>query len=190
MAKEKNSINLLKVIAIIFVICMHVISKSISNYQVSTFKYNFLNGLDIILKSAVPIFVLISGNLLLNKKIKYKKLFFKLIKYYLFFIIFNSIYKLSDSVVIMHQSIDFNLIKTIIIDSLKLHSIYQMWYFHIIFLTYIFIPVFKFFINKNNKIIDIIVLLVLLFLFQILPWIIPVFYKDYTYLLVFLTYFY
>ena len=80
--------------------------------------------------------------------------------------------------------------KNILIDSLCVKTVYQMWYFKIIFITYASVPIFQFIISKNNKILDTVILAVLIFLFQVLPWFVPVFYANYTYLLVFLTYFY
>lgn len=188
--KEKKSIYILKIVCILFVIIMHLISKAMINYPISSFTFKFLVGIDIILKTSVPIFVLISGNLNLEKNHTIKELILKILKYYLFFIIFNSIYKLFDALFVLNIKLDFSLLKQILVDSLLLKSIYQMWYFHIIFITYISIPIFKYFIDKKSKVIDFIILGILVFLFQILPWIVPVFYKNYTYLLVFLTYFY
>ena len=187
---SKNYINVLKVLAMLFVVCMHVISKAIPNYQVGTSTYNFLIGLDIILRTSVPLFVLISGNLVLNRKYSIKDVIVRLIEYYVFFIIFNSMYMILDQVFI--NKIDFNLdlVKNVVLDSLCVKTIYQMWYFKIIFITYASIPLFQFIISKNNKILDSITLGVLIILFQVLPWFVPVFYSNYTYLLVFLTYFY
>ena len=55
---SKNYINVLKVIAMLFVVCMHVISKALPNYMVGTSTYNKLIGLDILLRTSVPLFVL------------------------------------------------------------------------------------------------------------------------------------
>ena len=92
----KNYINLLKVVAIIFVIAMHVISKAMPNYAIDTFTYKFMLFIDILLRSSVPIFILISGNLLLNKKYTILQILSKVAKYYIFFIIFNSLYMVLD----------------------------------------------------------------------------------------------
>ena len=145
---SKNYINVLKVLAMLFVVCMHVISKAIPNYQVGTSTYNFLIGLDIILRTSVPLFVLISGNLVLNRKYSIKDVIVRLIEYYVFFVIFNSMYMILDQVFI--NKIDFNLdlVKNVLIDSLCVKTIYQMWYFKIIFITYASIPLFQFIISK------------------------------------------
>ena len=187
---SKNYINVLKVLAMLFVVCMHVISKAIPNYQVGTSTYNFLIGLDIILRTSVPLFVLISGNLVLNRKYSIKDVIVRLIEYYVFFVIFNSMYMILDQVFINKLDFNLDLVKNVVLDSLCVKTIYQMWYFKIIFITYASIPLFQFIISKNNKILDSITLGVLIILFQVLPWFVPVFYSNYTYLLVFLTYFY
>lgn len=187
---SKNYINALKVIAMLFVVCMHVISKALPNYQVGTSTYNFLVGLDIILRTSVPLFVLISGNLVLNRKYTIKDIIMRLIEYYMFFVIFNSVYMVIENLFITNLEFNVDLMKNILIDSLCVKTVYQLWYFKIIFITYASVPIFQFIISKNNKILDTVVLAVLIFLFQVLPWFVPVFYANYTYLLVFLTYFY
>ena len=174
----------------LFVVCMHVISKALPNYSVGTSTYNILIFIDILLRSSVPIFVLISGYLILNRKYTIKQVIFKLIKYYIVFIIFNSMYMLLDKVFINKMDLSVDLMKGIFIDSLLVKTIYQMWYFKIIFITYASIPLFQHIISKKNMILDTITLIVLILLFQVIPWFIPVFYANYTYLLVFLTYFY
>ena len=186
----KNFINVLKVLAMLFVVCMHVISKALPNYAVGTSTYNVLICLDILLRSSVPIFVLISGYLILNRKYTIKEVIFKLIKYYIVFVIFNSMYMVLDRVIINKVDFSPDLLRSIFIDSLLVKTIYQMWYFKIIFLTYAFIPLFQYIISKKSFIIDTITLGILILLFQVIPWFIPVFYANYTYLLVFLTYFY
>ena len=187
---SKNYINVLKVLAMLFVICMHVISKAIPNYQVGTSTYNILIGLDILLRTSVPLFVLISGNLVLNRNYTIKDVITRLIEYYIYYVIFNSMYMILDQVFINKATFDLNILKNAFIDLLCVKTIYQMWYFKIIFITYASIPIFQFIIKRNNMILDTITLGLLVILFQILPWFVPVFYANYTYLLVFLTYFF
>ena len=146
--------------------------------------------IDILLRSSVPIFILISGNLLLNKKYKITQIIYKVIKYYIFFIIFNSLYMLLDATVLNGAAITAETIRNIFVSSVTLKPIYQMWYFQLILLTYISVPLFQFIIGKNSKLLDTITLVVLIVLFQIIPWFIPTFYNNYTYYLVFLTYFF
>ncbi|MBR6073549.1 MAG: acyltransferase family protein [Bacilli bacterium] len=188
--ETKNYINLLKVIAMLMVVAMHVISKAMPNYPIDTFMYKFMLFIDILLRASVPIFILISGYLLLNKKYKLIDIIYRLLKYYIFFIIFNSLYMLLDMSVLNNNPITTDGIKNILISSLTLKSIYQMWYFQLILLTYASVPIFQLLIGKNSKLLDTITLVVLILLFQLIPWFIPTFYNNYTYYLVFLTYFF
>lgn len=188
--ETKNYINVLKVIAMLMVVAMHVISKAMPNYAIDTFNYKFMLFIDIFLRASVPLFILISGHLLLNKKYTVLQIISKVLKYYIFFIIFNSLYKVLDITMINHMSLSAESIKGVLLDSLTLKSIYQMWYFQLIIITYISVPLFQWLIGKNSKVIDTITLVVLILLFQVIPWFIPTFYNNYTYYLVFLTYFY
>ena len=183
----KNYINLLKFIAMIFVVCMHVISKAMPNYEYTSTTYKIMLFIDILLRSSVPLFIFISGNLMLNKKYTIKQVLYKLIKYYLLFIVFNSMYKIVDCIMIQHESIN---IINILVDELTLKSIYQMWYFKLLLLTYASVPIFQYLISKNNKILDTITLTILIILFIVMPYIIGGTYFEVSYYLVFLLYYY
>ena len=190
MKSDKRYINLLKIIAMLFVISMHVISKALPNYSVNTLEYNILIFIDILLRSSVPIFVLISGYLILNKKYTYNQLIHKLFKFYIYYFISNSIYLLLDRIVINSIPFSINLLGSVLLDTLTFNTIYQMWYFKILFITYITIPIFQYIIGKNNKLLDFIILGILILTIQVIPNIITTFYSNYTYLLVFIIYFY
>lgn len=186
----KNYLNLLKVIAMIFVVCMHVISKAMPNYPYTSNTFHILLFIDILLRTSVPLFIMISGNLLLNKDYTIKQIICKLIKYYVLFILFNSFYKAVDYITIKHIAINFNIAKDILFESITFNSIYQMWYFKILLITYAMVPFLRWLIKKESRLIDSITLALLLIIFFLLPSIIPVFYQGLNYYLCFITYFF
>ena len=171
----------------LFVVCMHVISKAMPNYDYNSNTYHILLFIDILLRTSVPLFILMSGNLMLNKNYSIKNILYKLIKYYLLFIIFNSMYMVADSLMIQHTALD---VKNILVSGVTLKSVYQMWYFKLLLLTYASVPIFQYIISKKSKLLDFITLLVLIIAFLILPNLLGGKYFEICYFLEFLLYYY
>lgn len=167
---KKQYINFLKIISILMVICIHVISKAWNNYDINTNEFKIITFIDCLCRYCVPIFVMCSGTIFLNRNDSIKKIIFKyILRIYLIFILFNTIYQIIDIIMYRDSVLNLNVIFDCILNSILLKSIYHLWYLKIALITYAFIPIFKSFIGKNKRYIDNIILIVLLILVQILP---------------------
>lgn len=172
---KKQYINFLKFISIILVIFIHCISKAWNALDVHTSMFKALTFIDSIARVCVPIFAMCSGAIFLNRDDSIKKIIFKyILKIYIVFIIFNFSYKLVDLFIYKDGVLSFNILLSFIKDSILLRSIYHLWYLKIVIIMYAFIPIFKYFINKNKDYINHIILAILFILFSILP----IFIKD------------
>ena len=167
---KKQYINFLKIISILMVICIHVISKAWNNYDINTSEFKIITFIDCLCRYCVPIFVMCSGSIFLNRNDNIKKIIFKyILRIYLIFILFNTIYQIIDIIMYRDSVLNLNVIFDCILNSILLKSIYHLWYLRIVLITYAFIPIFRYFIGKNKRYIDNIVLIVLLILVQVLP---------------------
>ena len=161
----KRYVTILKVIATFLVIIIHTISRTWNILNVSSVSFKTLTLIDCFCRCAVPIFIMCSGAIFINRDDKLKDIIFKyILKLYLVFIIFNSIYKLFKLVLLENNMLSFNLIKEILFSSIKFDYVYQFWFLKIIIICYAFIIVFRFIRKKNSMLLDIFVLLILFFL--------------------------
>ena len=71
-------LNRLRIIGAIFVIAIHMIGILFAEYDATFFGYSLFSIVNMIVRTAVPIYVMISGALFLreDKKIVFKKLLF------------------------------------------------------------------------------------------------------------------
>ena len=167
---KKQYINFLKIISIIMVICIHVISRSWNRYDINTNEFKILTFIDCLCRYCVPIFVMCSGAIFLNRNDSVKKIIFKyMLKIYIIFIIFNTIYQIVDIIMYKDTILNLNTIFDCILNSILLKSIYHLWYLKIVLIIYAFIPIFRYFISKNKRYIDNIILIILMLLIQVLP---------------------
>lgn len=167
--KRENNIDCLKVLGAIFVILIHLSyfwtvasNDNFLNFTVANF-YNSLSA------GAVPIFVMISGRYLLEKKeieykIFYKKIYKKIYRKFIIWCLFYnyySIYILENS----EKSLIYFLKKI-----LSGNSFYHLWYLYMMIGIYLLLPVLiklKNKIGKHNFFIFGIILLILGMIFFI-----------------------
>ena len=161
----KRYITILKVIATFLVIVIHTISRTWNILDVTSSSFETLTLIDSFCRCAVPIFLMCSGAIFINRDDKLKDIIFKyILKLYVIFILFNSIYMFFKLVLIENNSISLNLIKNIVICSLKFEYVYQFWFLKIIILCYLFIIIFRFIRKRNNALLDTFILLLLFIL--------------------------
>ena len=160
---RKNFITLLKVLSIFLVILIHSISRAWDQMNVNSFIFKAFTFIDVIARIGVLIFLMCSGNIFLNRDDKPSKIIFKyILKIYLVFILFNMIYKIIDVYMYKDGTLSLSLFILFIKNSLLLQGVYHLWYLKVVIITYLFIPIFKLFTNKNNLIIDTTILIILL----------------------------
>lgn len=130
-------LDLLRIIATIAVIIIHVSAQNWYSTNISSFAWNIFNIFDSAVRWAVPIFVMISGALFLDNDIDmdikklYKKNILRLITSYIFW---SSIYSIDKA---LHGANS----NAIIISFIEGH--FHMWFLHMIIGLYILIPILR-----------------------------------------------
>ena len=134
--KEKRIeyLDLLRIIAIIGVIVIHVTTREITENNIENLKINLLFLFDGFVRWCVPIFIMISGTLLLSKDYSLKELYFKKILRIITAFIFWSI--------IYVVFLDDKFINELVIRKLLVGN-YHMWFLLMIIGLYILTPLFK-----------------------------------------------
>ena len=166
MKKRIVWIDILRVIGMIGVILIHIAGNTIDTLKLTgTPKIVY----DIIHTScyfALPLFVMVSGALLLNKDISYKEIIFKYIRRMLLVIlIFGSIYAFMEEYYITKTisiSILGRVVKRLITGELWAH----MWYLYLMIALYLVTPILRKWIKNTDKN-EQLWFLILLFLFTI-----------------------
>ncbi|MBE5910036.1 acyltransferase [Pseudobutyrivibrio sp.] len=128
-----NHIDCLRVIATFAVIVLHVSATNWYTTEVNSFEWGVYNFYDSIVRWCVPVFVMISGAIFLNRNIStkeiYKKYVFRIVKS---FIVWSFIYA-----IFIRNKEKFNIIKALILGH------HHMWYMFMIVGLYMSIPLLK-----------------------------------------------
>lgn len=158
MKKRIIYIDLIKIIAMLGPILIHVTSQVYNDCSVYSNRFFALSMFNSLGRCGVNLFVMCTGVLLLgNKELTKRKIFSKYIpRFLLSFIIFNFIYSL------VYNNFDFTY--TFINWYKKINSSH-LWYLIMIMVLYMMIPILNIFIN-NAKGNDIKYFLILAFIFQ------------------------
>ena len=139
--------DVLRTVSIVAVIMIHVTAIALQNYEIETLEWSVSNLYNSLSRFAVPVFIMISGALLLEKdipiKILYKKYILRFIIAYLtYYIIYNIIDGLE------HGRRLASIVKKLISFS---YIPYHLWFIVMIVGLYMIVPILKM-IVKNNKI--------------------------------------
>lgn len=165
MKKRVVYCDILRIISIIGIICLHIMANTRDVYLYSNKKYYFiLTFFDSIPRFAVPIFFMITGAFMLGRKSKENYLQFlqkRIPKLLIPLIIFCIIYYVYDGITLNNNMA--------IIDfwnkfSSGLEIKYHLWFMYSIITIYLFIPFLQKFIEKLNKK-DLKNLIIVLFIF-------------------------
>lgn len=164
-------IDNVRVIAIIFVVLLHVSSYGVVNFDVHLNDWMIANIFDSISRWSVPVFFIISGFLLLDLTKKdtivqfYKKRVFKviipLLIWTIFFIFFQFIR-------LKYKGItSFNFYDNVLYPLYLGEPYYHLWFIYAILVLYLITPFLKYFISIF-KVKDIFLITIILFIFSIL----------------------
>lgn len=152
-AKRYDNLDFLKFIAIFLVICRHSTILP-SNFLQAKSPESFVGYAIQIFLEGVPIFVMISGFLLLPKKIDIRKYFGKIKKMFLLIVIWCLLY----SICLRFLHGDTLNLRVVILDFLNLKSvgpIHQsgfLWYLQSLIGIYILLPILGYIFSNNKKI--------------------------------------
>lgn len=151
--RERNSfLDITRIIAVLAVVMIHVSAELVISFDASSPEFMWGNIFDSISRIGVPLFVMISGSLMLdeNKTISIKNIFFKNIKttvYLLFFwsALYCGVYNITFPL-IKGETISFSNV----IYSFAM-GYYHMWYLYMIIGLYLITPFLRKFVKKENK---------------------------------------
>ena len=166
MKKRVLYFDILKAIAIVFVILIHVISEYFSTLSVSSVDFLVLTILDSISRFCVPVYFMISGALFLNeeKKITIKDVLKKYIpRILLIYVFWNLVYSFLD-LIVNKATITCSTVGNIILDTILGKGIFHLYFLPIIIGFYLCAPIIKNITKKENRNI-LKYLLVILFVF-------------------------
>ena len=162
---RKYYLDILKIISCIAVIVLHTCSKDMKLVSPFSNRYQVLNFFDSVARFAVPIFVMVSGALFLdrNKKIDTKKLYTKnILRLVIAYIFWSIMYGLFMYFILGKGA---SLLETV--QSVILKSYFHLWFLPMIISIYILIPFLKKIADNSSKK-EIFILLLLFFIFKII----------------------
>jgi len=147
--KERNSaLDITRIIAVLAVIMIHVSSKFVVSYDISSVEFLCGNIFDSISRIGVPLFVMISGSLMLDEErnVNIKQNIKSIVCLLLFWsIVYCFFYNIALSIV-NGGKIDFYRI----VDSF-INGCDHMWYLYMIIVLYLATPFLRMFVKKENK---------------------------------------
>lgn len=153
MSKGRSvSLDITRIIAILAVVMIHISGIFVVSYETTTPEFFWGNIFDSISRIGVPLFVMISGALMLdeNRNFSIRSLLLKNIKNIVSLLIFWSvlyccIYKIAFPL-LRGETLNF---KRIVYSIIMGH--YHMWYLYMIIGLYLITPFLREFVNKKNK---------------------------------------
>ncbi|WP_026653811.1 acyltransferase [Butyrivibrio proteoclasticus] len=171
--ERKTYCDYLRIVATFAVIVLHVSATNWYGTNVNEFAWKTFNIYMSIVRWGVPIFVMISGSLFLNKDISYGKIYSKYIFRLMFAFLFWSLFYALASEDTLKRGIGYGL-KTHMGDIAK--GYYHMWFILMIIGVYMCIPICKAIIS-NELVMKYYLFLSFIFAF-LLPWLIQIL-KDF-----------
>lgn len=153
MNRERNiALDITRIIAVLAVVMIHTSAKFVNSYNTTTPEFLWGNIFTSISRIGVPLFVMISGALMLdeNRNVSIRSLLLKNIKNIVSLLIFWSVlYSCIYNIVfplLKGDALDF---KSIVYSMVMGH--YHMWYLYMIIGLYLITPFLRKFVNKRNK---------------------------------------
>ena len=142
----------LRVLATAGVILLHVSSVLAHKYDAVAFNYWMTaNVYDSMVRFCVPIFLMLTGALILPKHIHlkpfFRKSFIRIIYPFLFWSVVYIIFNLRDKL----ASGDFDDIWRFVGKSLQFGSVFHLWYVYMLIGVYLFIPIISKWIRNSNE---------------------------------------
>lgn len=144
-------LDILRVIACLSVIMIHSSATYVVE-DIGSFNFWIANIFDGLSRIGVPLFIMISGTLMLDKNYQFstKKLIKHIIRMIVFFVFWSSIYCIIYNIIgqifIKHESID---IIKVIGSLIKGH--YHLWFIYLIIGLYLIVPLLRLWVNDDNK---------------------------------------
>lgn len=155
--KREYAFDILRVVAMLMVITVHVsnvYSRSFGIISNSSFLFSLT--FNTISRVSVPLFLMISGALLLDRKFDKKKYWKRIIKFLIIIVVWDIIYLVWEY---LYLGITYQKLYKLILNPYRAH----LWYLYTTVILYIIQPILRLIMIKSNKIIKVILLLLWLF---------------------------
>ena len=149
--KRNISLDLLRILACVMVIMIHTSAQNWYTTKPASFEWQVFNVYDSLVRSAVPILLMISGVFFLdnNKTIKIKSIYikyiFRLIVAYVFWSLFYAVINKSNLALGFSKET-----LKLIINNIILANHYHLWYLPTMISIYILVPIFRS-ITRNDE---------------------------------------
>lgn len=130
---RKCYLDILRVISALAVVFIHVLGAYIDKYPLKTTESYFLIIFDSIIRWSVPVFVMISGAVMLRKEYSYKEILFKALRIMLIYVLWSFLYAL-------YAFVDGERLKNVF--SIAVTGATHLWYLPLIAGLYLMIPIF------------------------------------------------
>ncbi len=152
MKKREYSFDILRVIAMIMVIAIHVSNVYSRSFGIIS-NGSFLVSLifNTVSRISVPIFLMISGALLLDRKFDKKKYIQRIKKFVIIIIVWDVIYLVWEY---LYLGVTYDKLYKLLYEPYRAH----LWFLYTILLLYILQPLLRKILNKSNKTVKIILL--------------------------------
>ena len=158
-------LDMLKIISCIAVVIIHMTADGFNFMNINTASWSIVTAFNVMVRFAVPIFVMVSGALFLNpdRKLDIKKLWKKnILTLIIVYIVWTLIYA---TYAVYNKGQGINVIY--ILGSAVKKSYYHLWFIPMLIGIYACIPLLKPMVNNGKKTVE--YLLILFTLFYILP---------------------
>lgn len=155
MEKKRTAyLDLIRIIACILVVGVHVSALCLESLDVTSINFKVMNGFDCFSILGVPLFVMISGSLLLSEKHAYsvKDLYFKklgrlVFLYFFWFLFYNTVNFIESGTAWNFENIK----QEIVLESLLGRGIYHLWFLPMMISLYLITPFIKTFTADREK---------------------------------------
>ncbi len=144
--KREYAFDILRVISMIMVITIHVSNVYSRSFGfISNSSYIFSLFYNTVSRISVPIFLMISGALLLDRKFNTKKYFKRLFKYVLLIIVWDIVYLVWEY---LYLGVTYDKLYKLILEPYRAH----LWFLYTILILYAIQPLLKIILDKTNNI--------------------------------------
>ena len=153
-SKREYSFDILRVIAMVMVIIIHVSNVYSRSFGVISNKSFFISLIfNTFSRVSVPIFLMISGALLLDREFNLKKYLKRLFKFIVLIIVWDIIYLVWEY---LYLGVTYNNLYKLIFEPYRAH----LWFLYTILILYAIQPILRKILLKTNNTIKLILLLV------------------------------
>lgn len=159
--KRTAYLDFLRIVACIMVVGVHVSALCLEELDVTSVNFKVMNGFDCFSILGVPLFVMISGSLLLSEKhtdsmkdFYLKKAVRLVILYFFYFLFYNTVSFTQSGTAWNFENVK----QDIVLDSLLGKGIYHLWFLPMMISLYLITPFIKSFMSDKGKCIAFLVL--------------------------------